>query len=340
MWDRRQFLTGLGLATLDACTPTAPTPLEPKPGPAPRLPPADAAPADATMAFGEPLDPGFRRMGRSPLLFDGEDLLELASTGLVRRDGKLVETVRVPLRSPQSLALMVDRSLVVLAGDQVHHVVNGVVSLTVASRAKLVLPTDSAKVYWAVAPTTVKRTELGDTGAKVDFFLPENAAAMTAQVTSDGRLLVADLESVLRIDRAIERFAWDSRAELLAAGPDGDTVWCAHPALDSLPARLVLRVLAKSGARPRATHSLAPGEAFVHTSSAGTDVAAIVARTVGANEAALSLVVFDANGERWRAALGDSTGGYFVALSPTRVVVQGAGGRLRAWNRATGTAVS
>jgi hypothetical protein len=143
---------------------------------------------------------------------------------------------------------------------------------------------------------------------------------------------------LLRIDRAIATFTWDYRAELLAAGPDANTVWSAHSDFEDLPSHLVLRKLAGRTATPVATHKLAAGESFVHVTSAGSDAAAIIASTVRANVAALTLVVFDAKGERWRAPLGDRTGGYFVALSPTRVVVLGARGAVRAWNRATGKA--
>lgn len=278
-------------------------------------------------------------MGRSPLTFDGEELLELRSDSLIRRDAKLGEVAHVPLANPQSLALLVDRSVIVLAGDRVHHIVRDKVDSSTESRAKLVLASSSPKVYWEVSGTTVKRTEIGTTSARVDFFLPENAAPMTAQALRDGSLVLSDAEGLLRIDRTLATYAWDIGAEFLAAGPDADTVWSAHSSFESLPSRLVLRHLEKGTAKPRVTHRLAPGEEFVHASSAGTDAAAIVARSTGANEAALTLIVFDERGERWRAPLGDRTGGYFVAVSQGRVVVLGARGSLRAWNRETGKPV-
>lgn len=278
-------------------------------------------------------------MGRSPLTFDGEQLLELRSDSLIRRDAKLAEVARVPFANPQSFALLVDRSVVVLAGEHVHHIVGDKVDSTTESRAKLVLPSASPRVYWEVSGSAVKRTQIGATSARVDFFLPENAAPMTAQALQDGSLVVSDAEGLLRIDRALAVYAWDNGAEFLAAGPDADTVWAAHGAFESLPSRLVLRHLEKGSATARATHRLAPREELVHASSEGNDAAVIVARSTAANEAALTLIVFDAKGERWRAALGDRTGGYFVAISPGRVVVLGAHGSLRAWHRATGKPV-
>ncbi len=345
MWDRRQFLTGLGLATLGACKRAPTANVEPPASPKPlSAPPIDSMPPDANKptAFGEPLDPGFRRMGRSPLAFEGEELLELAPDGLIRRNAALAEIARVPLADPQSFAVLQDRSILVLTvhdGDtRVHHVVGDKVVTTTDSRAKLVLPTSSPKLYWAIAPTTVKRTNLGSTDPKVDFFLPENTDSMTAQVASDGSVVMSHIEGLLHIDRAMSKFVWDYPAEFLAAGSEPNTVWSAHSDFEALPAHLVLRKLAGATATAIATHKLAAGEQFVHLSSAGTDAAAIVARTVRANEAALTLIVFDAKGERWRTPLGDRTSGYFVALSPTRAVVLASRGVMRAWNRATGKA--
>lgn len=346
MWDRRQFITGLGLATLGACKraptstvePTAP-PVTPPIDSMP--PPVDAEPdANNPTRSGEPINPGYLRMGRSPLQFDGEELLELRQAALIRRTAALAEMWTIPFAGPQSFAVLQDRSIVVStdgSGERkVHHVVGDKIAISTASRAKFVLPTASPNVFWAVAAKTLKRTEIGSTSERVDFFLPENAHPMTAQALSDGSIVMAENESLLRFDRTMTKLAWDDPAEFLAAGPDATSVWSAHSAGDPQPAHLVLRKLAGGTAKAVALHKLAEGEQFVHLSSAETDAAAIVAKSVRANEAALTLIVFDAKGERWRAALGDRSGGSFVALSPTRVVVLADKGVLRVWNRATG----
>ena len=335
-WSRRRFVRGLGLATLaTACKRAPSTARTEETGTAPHRP------EPRTPGARELLDPGFFSMGRAPLAFDGDELLEVRAGILIRRDASLAEVSRLPIEGVASFAVVRDRSLVVLVktktGGSVHHVVAGKVEATHSSFADLVLPTASPTSYWAVQANYVARTQLANGKIDFDVQLPGNRYADTAQVTSDGSLVISSLEGILHVDRELVTYAWNDAPKHLGPGPDATSVWASLTGSHGGPPKLALLKLDGDRATATATHPLAPAEHFVHVTSHGAHAAAIVARTLAPYRAAFSLVVFDVNGERWRAPLVEGSEGYFAVLSPTRVVVfETRSNALRAFDLATG----
>ena len=357
MWTRRRFLTGLGLATVAVGCKRAPRSSTEEIAVGSSATVSDAAgsnlagsnavgsaqPPGPTPGAGDLIQPGFFRVGRSPLAFDGEELVELGKDALIRRTASLAEISRTAFSKPRSFAVLRDHSVLVLTDEKtatrrVHHVVAGKVATTHDSLADLVFPTASPTAYWAVGSSTVKRTEIGTSEDHADVFLPENTYPDTAAVASDGSLVMSNLYGILRIDRALVTYKWANNPNHLGPGPDADTVWAGLGPIRKEPSKVALLKLAGDRATEIAAHALAPGEELVHATGSGPFAAAIVARSLGAHRAAFTLIVYDAKGERWRASLGEVSGAYFAVLSPTRVVVLAPTNTLRAWDVATGKA--
>ncbi len=334
-WSRRRFVTGLGLATLaTACKRATNTTRTEETGVAPHRQ------EFATPGARELLDPGYFSMGRAPLAFDGDELLEVRDGVLIRRDASLAEASRLPIEGVRSFAVLRDRSLVVLAEPKtgprnVHHVVAGKIEATHESTADLVLAADAPASYWAVASYWVERVQLATNTAADHLYLPENSNSYMTEVTSDGSLVVPNLYGILHIDHEISTYAWEVRPDQLAAGPDAKTVWARLSPTYGGPFKLVLLKLEGHRATAIATYPMPAEQHLVHLSGNGTHAAIIMARTLEPRRAEFTLVVYDPKGERWRTPLGE--GGFLSVVSPTRVVVLAAfTNELRAFDLATG----
>ncbi|MFN0248476.1 MAG: hypothetical protein ACKV2T_16405 [Kofleriaceae bacterium] len=329
-WDRRSFVTGLGVAVLaSACkraTPTSHTDELTPPNP------------------GDPIDPGFHSVGRSPLVADGEGWIELGDGVVIRRDAKLAETGRIAIEGGRSVAVLADRSLIVCAtsaGSRIaNHVAGNAIASSHASTADWVLPTESADAYWAVGSRWIDRVAIGGTATR-QYPLPENSYPFSAAVTSDHRVVIANLYGILRTDPELATFAWENPPSHLGAGPDASLVWASLNPWKNGPAHVALVKLDGAAASAIAKHALPAGEAIVHFSGNGAVAVATTARSLAPSRAAFSLVAYDSKGERWRVALGEDSQGYYTAMSATRVVVLAKpSNALRSWDLATGKETS
>ena len=284
----------------------------------------------------ESTDPGFDppNVGRAPLVFDGDEVLELRPDALIRRSPDLGEVSRLALERAKDFALLRDRSLVVSVwGPQpvVHHVVGDKIVATQPAMPDAVLPTATASSYWSIGGS-VARVDATTGKADARVWLPDNTYKQTAIAASDGSVLIANLHGILRIDRALETYAWSEQASFLGPGADATHVWAARSA------KIAWLELAGDRAIEKARFTLAAGEALLHFTASGTHAAATVARTLEPGRASCTLIVFAGHGEQWRAELGE----YRIcqaAMSSTRIVVSATAGderMLRTWDVASG----
>jgi hypothetical protein len=267
-------------------------------------------------------------------VFDGEELVQLGAGAVIRRDAKLAEVSRVPVEGVTSVAVLADRSLVVLAGTTVHRIVNNKPASSHASTADLLLRATSPTAYWAINPRLLRRVNAASGSSELDVSVPENTKTPTAAVADDGSLGIANLWGLLHVEREIETFAWKNAPHAIGPGPDALS-WWATLDLD----KVALLHLASKTATALASHTLGQGESIVHFTSRGAIAAAVIARAIEPHRASLALVTFDAKGERWRVPLPDSRG-YYAMLSSTRVVtLSTSGGAFRGYDLATGTEI-
>ncbi|MGE5186512.1 MAG: hypothetical protein ACM31C_30860 [Acidobacteriota bacterium] len=331
MYNRRRFVTGLGLATIAAACKRVPVATrDDKPGVAPA--PAPPAPARQTP---EPVDTGFARVdGRAHLVLDHDDVVELRRDTLIRRNGSLAVTSQIAMEDARDFAVLADRSVVLLAWGKnhaVHHIVNGKSVGKQPIMPDAVLPSASVSAYWAVGPW-IARVDVATGKQDKSVWLPDNTYGVTAVTASDGSVLVASLHGILRVERELTTYQWDEPASHLGPGPAADLVWAAREP------RLSLLKLEGGKATETAKLALAHGESLLHFTGKGDHAAATIAHTVAPHRAACALVVYDTHGEKWRASLGEYRT-CVAALSATRVAVAAVGDTarlLRVWDLATG----
>lgn len=311
-WTRRRFVTGLSLGAVAAACESASS--DDKAGPAPAPPPAKTAPAGGPakppsrppskppVNRGYPLRRPYDLQFRDGATYDGDELLLIKNSVVVRLDHKLVEKTRLPVKDVRSFALLPDRSLVVMTNDAVVHVVDDKVVGSQPSWGLQVRSAGSSTEFWSLSMTgSAVRVKLGATKLTPTTSLPENTHDASAESLADGTLVIGHNNGILRVDQTATLYTWSEPADIVSRGPDPMTVW-----VNVNHEKLVLVKLEKDRVVAKASHALAKGDQFVHSTSNGPLAGGIVAHAVTPSQATFSLVVWDAKKERFRVALDDA----------------------------------
>lgn len=254
----------------------------------------------------------------APMAIVGERIVEWRDKAMYVYDAA-GKSSSVPVKDITGFAVLPDRSLAVLAGFQLHRVVNDAVTASFLQPADRIAPTATLDAVWTINRAIVGHERFG-TGpsasamiASKTFKLPEGMRQGAATL-ADGALALAYQGGILRVTpAALTSHAWPGAAHQVGPGPQPDQVWISGNAA-------ALLQLTADAAKPIAQHARHGDETMVHFAARGAHAAAVVAKGSG-DEATYALVCWRQAGEAWRVALGTTRARYYVALDEDRVVV-------------------